>query len=45
MEIEGGWLIFQFLDLKYDIDSYSDLERYDPVITDGAGDRPKTDSW
>ena len=33
------------LDVKYDIDSYSDLERYYRSGRDGAGDRPKTHSW
>jgi rSAM/selenodomain-associated transferase 1 len=41
---EAG-LTFQLLDLKYDIDSYSDLERYYLMGRDGAGERPKTHSW
>jgi rSAM/selenodomain-associated transferase 1 len=41
---EAG-LTFELLDVKYDIDSYSDLERYYRSGKDGAGDRPKARSW
>lgn len=38
-------LTLELLDLKYDIDSYVDLERYYASVRDGDGDRPKTQSW
>jgi hypothetical protein len=41
---EAG-LTLGLLDVKYDIDSYSDLERYYRSGKDGAGDRTKTHSW
>jgi rSAM/selenodomain-associated transferase 1 len=42
--LEAG-LTYELLDVKYDIDSYSDLERYYLVGKDGAGERPKPHSW
>jgi rSAM/selenodomain-associated transferase 1 len=33
------------LDVKFDIDSYEDLERYYRSRRDGAGDRPEMQSW
>jgi rSAM/selenodomain-associated transferase 1 len=41
---EAG-LTFEFLDVKYDIDSYTDLERYYRSARNAAGDRPRTQSW
>ena len=41
---EAG-LTLGLLDVKYDLDSYSDLERYYRSGKDGAGDRTKTHSW
>ena len=41
---EAG-LTVGLLDVKCDIDSYGDLERYYRSRRDGAGDRPKTHSW
>ncbi|MBW1684108.1 MAG: DUF2064 domain-containing protein [Deltaproteobacteria bacterium] len=41
---EAG-LTLGLLDVKYDIDFYSDLERYYRSGKDGAGDRTKTHSW
>ena len=41
---EAG-LTLELLDVKYDIDSYIDLERYYRSGREGAGDRPKTHSW
>ena len=41
---EAG-LTLGLLDVKYDIDSYSDLARYYLSGKDGAGDRPKAHSW
>jgi rSAM/selenodomain-associated transferase 1 len=41
---EAG-LSLELLDVKYDIDSYSDLERYYRSGKDGAGKRPKARSW
>ena len=41
---EAG-LTLELLDVKYDIDSYKDLERYYRSGKDGAGDRTKTHSW
>jgi rSAM/selenodomain-associated transferase 1 len=41
---EAG-LSFRLLDVKYDIDSYSDLERYYHSRREAAGDRGKTHSW
>jgi rSAM/selenodomain-associated transferase 1 len=41
---EAG-LSLQLLDLKYDIDSYSDLERYYRSGREGAGGRRRPHSW
>jgi rSAM/selenodomain-associated transferase 1 len=41
---EAG-LTLELLDVKYDVDSYSDLERYYRSGRDGAGDRKKMRSW